>query len=176
MKLFGKTLHLLILIQVTALSLLAQGIPPSIPADTKLDEILSRLTTIERRLSTLEGQQTGPAPDAALAETVPSVRDIAARLEAIDEQVRIVDRRRELDQEAVATRLNPAPAVEAGRDGFSVRSADNAFQFKIGGYFQTDSRFFIGPRQADTSTFVLRRIRPVLTGTLYRGIEFRLMP
>jgi phosphate-selective porin OprO and OprP len=94
----------------------------------------------------------------------------------VDEQVRNVDRKRELDQEALTKRFSQAPVVDASRDGFSLRSADSSFQFKIGGYFQADGRFFAGPRQVDTSTFILRRVRPVLTGTLYRRIEFRLMP
>jgi phosphate-selective porin OprO/OprP len=174
MKYAAKTFHILLFMSI-AQSLHAQGAAAT-AGDSKLDEILARLTTIERRLSTLEGQQTTSAPDAPPPADLPSVRDIAARIEAIDEQVRIVDRRRELDQEALAGRLNPAPVVDAGRDGFAVRSSDNGFQFKIGGYFQADSRFFTGPGQAEASTFILRRIRPVLTGTLYKGIEFRLMP
>jgi phosphate-selective porin OprO/OprP len=153
-----------------ALSLHAQG------GDSKLDEILARLTSIERRISTLEGQQATSAPDAPPPADLPSVRDIAARIEAIDEQVRIVDRRRELDQEAVATRFSTSPGVDAGTEGFSFRAPDRSFLFKIGGYFQADSRFFAGPGQNEPSTFILRRVRPVFTGTFYKNIEFRLMP
>jgi phosphate-selective porin OprO/OprP len=165
MKHIAKTFHIFAVMGI-AISLHAQGTAP--PAgDNKLDEILARLTTIERRLSTLEGQ---PAAD------LPSVRDIAARIEAIDEQVRIVDRKRELDQEAVDNRFSTSPGVDAGTEGFSFRSPDRSFQFKIGGYFQADGRFFAGPGQSEPSTFILRRVRPVFTGTFYKNIEFRLMP
>jgi phosphate-selective porin OprO and OprP len=166
MKFVAKTIHILVFIGITGSLLHAQN-------DSKLDEILARLTTIERRLSTLEGQQ---APEAPAPSDVPSVRDIAARIEAIDEQVRIVDRKRELDQEAVTNRFSTSPGVDAGTEGFSFRSPDRSFQFKIGGYFQADSRFFTGPGQSDVSTFILRRVRPVFTGTFYKNIEFRLMP
>ena len=87
-----------------------------------------------------------------------------------------MDRKREIDQEALTSRFSQSPVVEAGRDGFWFRSPDSSFQFKIGGYFQADSRFFAGPDQPESSTFILRRVRPVFTGTFYKGIEFRLMP
>ena len=166
MKHIAKTFHIFAAMGI-ALSLHAQGTTTPPAGDNKLDDILARLTTIERRLSTLEGQPTAD---------LPSVRDIAARIEAIDEQVRIVDRKRELDQEAVTTRFSTSPGVDAGTEGFSFRSPDRSFQFKIGGYFQADSRFFAGPGQSEPSTFILRRVRPVFTGTFYKNIEFRLMP
>jgi phosphate-selective porin OprO/OprP len=166
MKVLIGVLGALAFITVLEQSLLAQ-------TDTQLDEVLARLDAIEKRLSNLEHHSEGSAPHAA---TGIETQDIAVRLEAIDEQVRILDRRRELDQEAVTSRFSQAPVVEAGREGFSLRSPDSAFQFKIGGYFQADGRFFAGPRQVESSTFILRRIRPVLTGTFYKGIEFRLMP
>jgi phosphate-selective porin OprO and OprP len=170
-------------VAIGATSVLAQSSPagpaadsrPDSKADSRLDDVVARLSSIEQRLANLEGQAP-TAPAAAPPVAVPTVTDLAARLEAVDEQVRIVDRKREIDQEALATRFSQAPVVDSSRDGFSVRSADSTFHFKIGGYFQADSRFFAGPRQAETSTFILRRVRPVLTGTLYRWIEFRLMP
>jgi phosphate-selective porin OprO and OprP len=166
MKLIAKTIQILTLLNLAVFPLHAQ-------TDSKLDEVLNRLSAIERRLATLEGQQSTEAPASA---DLPSVRDIATRLEEIDQQVRIVDRKRELDQEAVSTRFSTSPGVDAGTDGFSFRSPDSSFQFKIGGYFQADSRFFTGRDQTDVSTFILRRVRPVFTGTFYKHIEFRLMP
>jgi phosphate-selective porin OprO/OprP len=138
-----------------------------------LDAIIAKLTAIEQRLAKLEaesGTVRQPTPAG------PEDPNIAARLESLDEQIRVVDRKRELDQEATTTQFTAAAVVTSSRDGFSVRSPDNNFQFKIGGYFQSDGRFFAGPGQNDTSTFLLRRVRPVLTGRIYRGIEFRLMP
>lgn len=183
MKVLIGILNVLVLIAVSGPTLQAQA-PAATTSDSRLDQVLARLDAIEKRLSNLEHHPEGSDPQAATAASrsasssasTQSIEDIATRLEAIDEQVRIVDRRRELDQEAVTTRFSQTPIVEAGRDGFLLRSADSAFQFKVGGYFQADSRFFTGPRQAESSTFILRRIRPVLTGTFYKSIEFRMMP
>src|SRR5688572_25167408 len=35
------------------------------------------------------------------------------------------------------------PIVRAGRDGFSLRSADDAFQLRLRGYAQSDSRVYL---------------------------------
>ncbi len=69
------------------------------------------------------------------------------------------------------------PIVTAGPDGFSIKSADGAFRLTIGGYAQIDYRaYFDHTPGSPTDEFLLRRIRPVFTGTLYRFIDFRMTP
>ena len=44
--------------------------------------------------------------------------------------------------------------VTAGKDGFSLKSADNSFQLRIRGYIQADGRFFADDKErALTDTF-----------------------
>ena len=70
-----------------------------------------------------------------------------------------------------------AAIVGAGKDGFSISSADNDFVLKVRGYAQGDARLFLGDRdETPPHTFVLRRIRPILEGTLYKYFGFRVMP
>jgi len=136
-------------------------------AQTPVSPTEARLAAIEQRLSAIEtrfGIQTTNQP-----------ADIAERLEALDQQVRIVGRQRELDQDAAAAKSASTATVDASRDGFTIRSSDNNFQLRLGGYIQADGRFFVGPDQIDTSTFVLRRIRPIIQGTVYKNIDFRIM-
>src|SRR6185436_671404 len=97
------------------------------------------------------------------------------RLEALDQQLRIVGRQRELDQEAITARTASTATVDATRDGFTIRSADSNFQLRLGGYIQADGRFFVGPNQTDTSVFALRRIRPIIQGTVFKNVDFRIM-
>src|SRR5678816_3006197 len=123
-------------------------------AQTPVSPTEARLAAIEQRLSAIEtrfGIQTTNQP-----------ADIAERLEALDQQVRIVGRQRELDQDAAAAKSASTATVDASRDGFTIRSSDNNFQLRLGGYIQADGRFFVGPDQIDTSTFILRRIRPII--------------
>jgi phosphate-selective porin len=64
------------------------------------------------------------------------------RFEALDQQVRMIERKRASEQEAAAAKANQAPLVVAGREGFSLKPADGDFQLKLRGYFQSDSRWF----------------------------------
>jgi phosphate-selective porin OprO and OprP len=71
----------------------------------------------------------------------------------------------------------PAPSLKAGADGFQLQSADQAFVFKLRGYLQADARFYIdGDDTTAPDTFLLRRVRPIFEGTLYRYFGFRIMP
>ena len=67
--------------------------------------------------------------------------------------------------------------MTAGRDGFSLQSADKAFQLKLRGYTQADGRFYTSERTTGMAdTFVMRRVRPVLEGTIFGNVDFRVMP
>jgi phosphate-selective porin OprO and OprP len=81
---------------------------------------------------------------------------------------------------SAAAAAGPARAQEpAGKttDGFSIKSADNAFVLKLRGYVQFDGRFFSDDRQKPgIDTFTLRRVRPIFEGTVYKIFDFRIMP
>ena len=67
--------------------------------------------------------------------------------------------------------------MQADRDGFWLKSANGNFELKAGGYLQADGRFYVNDTSAQgVDTLLLRRVRPILQGTLYRFIDFRLMP
>jgi phosphate-selective porin OprO/OprP len=67
--------------------------------------------------------------------------------------------------------------VRVGRDGFVLESEDRAFVLKIRGYLQGDGRLFVDAGDSGPPhTFVVRRARPILEGTVFRYFGFRLMP
>ncbi|NOK21019.1 OprO/OprP family phosphate-selective porin [Corallococcus carmarthensis] len=69
------------------------------------------------------------------------------------------------------------PVVQVSEEGFSLSSADKAFVLKLRGQLQGDGRFFLDDTdRTGTNTFVMRRVRPILDGTLFGFIDFRLMP
>jgi phosphate-selective porin OprO and OprP len=99
------------------------------------------------------------------------------RLEALDQKVRILERLRELEQENAAAKVKETPLVGADKDGFTLKSADGGFRLKIGGYVQSDGRFWFGDTlKTMTNTFVLRRVRPIFEGTVNKYFDFRIMP
>ncbi|HEV7784551.1 MAG TPA: porin [Thermoanaerobaculia bacterium] len=99
------------------------------------------------------------------------------KLEELDQKIRVLDRKIELDKEAAAEKAKAAGTVTADKSGFSIRSADGAYRLRIGGYVQFDSRFFLDEKQRSTvDTFTLRRVRPILEGTVAKIFDFRIMP
>jgi phosphate-selective porin OprO/OprP len=67
--------------------------------------------------------------------------------------------------------------VTAGADGFALKSADGNFVLRLRGYAQADGRFYLYDNARNgTDTFLMRRVRPILEGTVYRDFDFRIMP
>lgn len=72
---------------------------------------------------------------------------------------------------------NPPMSISAGKGGFLLTSPDGDFIIKFRGLVQTDGRFFIGDQPSSApDTFVLRRVRPIFEGTIYKFFDFRIMP
>src|SRR5580765_1643198 len=70
----------------------------------------------------------------------------------------------------------PQMSISAGKGGFFLTSPDGDFVIKIRGYIQADGRFFFQDQPAAVDTFVLRRVRPIFEGTVYKYFDFKLMP
>ena len=119
-----------------------------------------------------------PAPPSAPATPAPRTLDaLETQIEQLDQQIRIVSRQLEIEREQASERAKTTPVVGAGREGFAMRSADGAFQLRLRGYIQSDGRFYADDHDAQgADTFLLRRVRPILEGTLFKNVDFRLMP
>ena len=69
------------------------------------------------------------------------------------------------------------PIIQLGKDGFILKSADQNFSIRFGGYVQGDSRFLLNDdSNAGVDTFFLRRARPLIEATFYKAFTFRLLP
>lgn len=77
---------------------------------------------------------------------------------------------------AKATEKDPQMTISAGKGGFLLTSPDGDFVFRVRGYLQTDGRFFFDQSSSAIDTFVLRRVRPIFEGTVYKYFDFRIMP
>src|SRR3989304_4429638 len=67
-------------------------------------------------------------------------------------------------------------SLQSGYDnGFYIKSADDQFMMKIGGYLQTDMRFFeSGEDSSNSNTFDIRRARIGVSGYLFKHFEYKL--
>jgi phosphate-selective porin OprO/OprP len=123
---------------------------------------------------------TGPAaaPDvpAPAAAPAPTASD-TARLDEIEQSARIALRKHELLEEEAAKRAKEAPKVMIDDKGFGLALPDKSYVLKIRGLLQTDGRFFFHDQALQANnTFLIRRFRPSLDGTLFSLVDFRMVP
>ncbi|MFZ5635745.1 MAG: OprO/OprP family phosphate-selective porin [Pseudomonadota bacterium] len=130
---------------------------------------------------------------AAIAEDAAAVpQSFVERLEALerrlgvadgadaldlDQRLRVIERRLELQAEEAAAKAAKDPVVSlTPSKGLSVKSPDG-LELKVRGLVQADGRFFVGDdRNRQNDTFLFRRIRPTLEGTWGSLVGFRLTP
>ena len=125
-------------------------------------------------------QEPTPAPPPEGEESQEAQepeKTLEEKVQELDQKIRILERKDELDKEQAAEKAKAATNATSGRDGFSLRSADGVYQLKIRGYVQFDGRFFSGDDERPaTDTFILRRVRPIFEGTVFKIFDFRIMP
>lgn len=118
-------------------------------------------------------------PAAAPAPAVPSPPGpaIEARLDEIEQLARVADRKHEILEEAAEKKRKEAPVTSVSDKGFTTALPDGSYALKVRGLVQVDGRSFLGNEGLSANdTFVVRRFRPFLEGTLFSLVDFRLMP
>jgi phosphate-selective porin OprO/OprP len=130
--------------------------------------ILATATVAAAPQSVAQQQGSGPGNDQPLAD----------RVDELDQQIRILQRLRELAADSIAAAAKDrVTATAGGKDGFSLKSADGRYWLKFRGYFQSDGRFFPSSDVVPTvDNLLIRRARPIIEATVGRHFEFRLMP
>ena len=67
-------------------------------------------------------------------------------------------------------------SITAGKGGFLLTSPDGDFVLKIRGVIQADGRFFFNNQPIAVDTFTMRRVRPIIEGTVFKIFDFRFTP
>jgi len=99
------------------------------------------------------------------------------QIQALDQQVRILERERENDKEDAEALAKTQPKVSLGENGFSFSSANSNFVATLHGLLQADSRtFFADDKINGNDGFILRRARPIFTGTVFHDFDFNFTP
>ena len=124
-----------------------------------VEQLQKRLEALERRL--------GLAADDGTAGESGGLADL-------DQRLRIIERKLELQEEDRVAKAKEAPVVTVNDKGASLKSADSAYEVKIRGLLQGDGRFFSSGGSNDT--FLLRTARPTIEGTLGGWVGFRFTP
>ena len=98
-------------------------------------------------------------------------------IQNLDQQVRVLQRQRELDQDAAVAKAATAPKITLGQNGFSFSSADSNFVTQIHGLVQLDNRTFYRDGGLNGNDgFLLRRARPIFTGTVFHDFDYNFTP
>ena len=98
------------------------------------------------------------------------VQELSRKVEALQQQ----------SARPAAEPQNPSKQAQiaAGPEGLGFKSADGNFSLQFRGLVQTDARFYLGGNYGglETNQFLVRRARPILTGTLYGFTSFKITP
>lgn len=163
----------------------------------ELEKRLERSETENAKLrSRITEQPAASAPAAATAEKVSD----KAEIKALDQKVKVLERKLEVDKEVADNAKKSAVKVEAGPDtGFRITSPDGDHQLRLRGFVQTDADFFMddsgtngigvglnpvtnqpNPIQQGTALgvdkFTIRRARLQFAGTLFKYADFLVAP
>jgi phosphate-selective porin OprO and OprP len=149
--------------------------------DARFEALEQQLERLTARLQALEK----PSPPSSVLSANESddsqestqLFTVADQIESLDQKIRIAERRQEIDLETAAAAAKAAPLVMAGRDGFTIKSADSAFAFNLHGNLQADSRYFPnGSPSQGASTLTITKVRPTFDGTICKNFAFKIMP
>lgn len=137
--------------------------------EAEIAALKKEIQALEQKVDSLEQQQKAPPPVAAPANN--------AQVEALDQKIRILERERENDQAAADDLAKTQPKISLGQDGFRFSSADSNFVAELHGVLQADTRtFFNNDGYNGNDGFLLRRARPIFTGTVFHDFDFNFTP
>jgi phosphate-selective porin OprO and OprP len=179
----GKSWFALITILVTPLSpLWAQELTPE---QKKIVELEKRIEDLDRRLRAAEAKvdsssEGAPAPKPAVAVAAPVLAP--APMPAEPAPLAQTGSQRPTNAGVAAGTIPRAEAnavglTTVGPGGFTVQSADGDYVLKIGADVQTDIRTFVGKGSGSLlDQLLMRRVRPTISGTVYKYIDYFIRP
>jgi phosphate-selective porin OprO/OprP len=110
-------------------------------------------------------------------EAEPEATSATASLESVDQRLKVLERKLENAEEEAQNKAKTSTSATASEKGFGLKSADGEYELRFRALVQGDGRFFFDDEApAFNETFVLRRLRPTLEGSLGKLVGFRLTP
>ena len=129
------------------------------------------------------------AQDGAAANSAEAaeIKALESKILALEQKVNALERKQEAQPQPAQTRENDqddaaAPAraqskISLGANGFALSSADSNFVAQLHGLLQTDGREFLAGNGAKGNDgILLRRARPIFSGTVFHDFDFLSTP
>ena len=134
---------------------------PTYAGEVTVEELAKRLQALEQRLGVAG---TAEADSAGLAD--------------LDQRLRVIERKLELQAEEAAAKAAKDPVVTLSPKGLAIKSpASDGIEVKFKALVQGDGRFFLDDEQMPQNDgFLLRRVEPTIEGTWGPLVGFRLQP
>jgi len=157
------------------------AVPPEIPAYTAVDGTnagsaeAAQIEALKKAIQEL-GQKVQALEQQRALDQQAATNIVSAQTRDLDQKVRILERQHELDQETAATAAKAQPLVKLDSSGFTFASADTNFAISLHGLVQLDSRTFFDDHNLVNDAFLLRRARPIITGTVCHDFDFNFTP
>jgi phosphate-selective porin OprO and OprP len=131
----------------------------------EIDALKKEVQDLAQKINLLESQQAAPVE--------PSVS-----YQVLGQKVKILERERENDKDDAAALAKTQPKISLSANGFSFASADTNFVANLHALAQLDSRTFFGNSKLANGNdgFLLRRARPIFTGTVFHDFDFNFTP
>jgi phosphate-selective porin OprO and OprP len=140
------------------------GKEPTSEDDTirrELDELRAHQRWLEQRLSASEARQTASEAQKSAAQKSAASPKPPPQLPP---------------PPVVPPPPDSSPRFHWGRGGFVFGTADGKTELRVRATFNLDGHAYFGDVNPLPDTFILRRARPFIEGTLWDTIDFRLMP
>lgn len=160
-----------------AAALAAEATKAQAATEALKQEHAAREEKLKGRIGELEGKVGSLEAGRVLPEIAVTAED-GPTLPELNQQIRILERKSELAAEAAEAKAKETPKLIIGQNGFGFASADTNFVFKLRGLIQLDSRTFFGDNELlqGNDSFLLRRARPIIEGTVFRDFDFQIVP
>jgi phosphate-selective porin OprO/OprP len=127
--------------------------------------------------ATLLGTGAATFSGSAIANDSSELEALRALVQELDQKIRVLDRKSELAEEKAATEKKAAPKIVAGDKGFGIESADGQHKLRLSGLLHVDHRWAIDDDDLQSNDgYLLRRVRPTFSGTLFGKYDFRFTP
>jgi phosphate-selective porin OprO/OprP len=127
------------------------------PKDQEIELLKKEIKQLEQRVDTLEG--------------------LNQKVKVIDQKVEVQAQKLDIEDQAEQRKALEMPIVKTSDEGFSLSSPNHDYNINFGGIIQGDGRFFTsGADKNVSSTFYLDRVRPILTGSLWKYYNFNITP
>lgn len=145
---------------------------------------------LEQRLADSEARNQQLAASAHLEKTAD-----APTVKQLDQKLKVIERKLEVDKEVADAAKKTTPKLEAGAEGVRFVSADGDHTVRLRGSVQGDAKFFVddnAKKPDDLTTaipgttgaiganlpdrFELRQARVWMEGDLWKSVGFKIMP